>query len=81
MSVARVDKPLREEAAGAGRHLWGKSVVGWFCDCDGRDGVGDEGGRFQIVPEALVWLGPGKEQFCAVLAAFGTAKDKRSWPV
>ena len=78
MSVARVDNALREEAAGAGRHLWGKRVFGWFLDRDGRDGVWDEGGRVQDLPEALVWLKPGKERFCAVLAAFGTAKDKRS---
>lgn len=81
LSVARVNKPLREEAAGAGRHLWGKSVAGWFCGSDRRDGVGGEGGRVQNLPEALVWLQPGKERFCAVIATFRTATDRRARPV
>lgn len=53
--MTRVDKPLREEAAGARRHLWGKSVAGWFCGSDRRDGVGGAGGAGQqaVVPDAM----------------------------
>ena len=39
-TVARVGKSLREEAAGAGRCLWGKCVGGWVCGCCG--GVAEE---------------------------------------
>ena len=56
LTVARVDKPLREEAAGSGCGLWGKRAAGWFCDCDGRVGLGDEDGCCHALPEDLAWV-------------------------
>lgn len=39
LPVARVDKPLREEVAGAGRCLLGKSAGGQVVNRDERDGI------------------------------------------
>ncbi len=51
--MARVDKPLREEAAGARCYLWGKSAVGFVFDCHGRTGLGVQAGRLRVLPEDL----------------------------
>ena len=73
MTVARVERPLREDAAGPGCGLWGKSVVGWVHSfCEGMFFVLKpvcQSSRARLWPKVYL----GYEWFSVRRAAFGIA--------